>query len=141
MLHKFNCNICHRIYVDLEKFKKHQLKHDNEPEDLRNLHCPEPGCTAKFRKPYCLQMHKMKHSNEFPHPCADCTMVFRSSSEMNKHRVRKHKQPGLPVKRDRHPEEVSSTLVVMGTQFDDKAVTVEDNNFNYNVNLCKSGSI
>jgi hypothetical protein len=88
-------------------------------------------------------MHKMKHSNEFLHPCADCTMVFRSSSEMNKHRVRKHKQPGLPVKRDRHSEEVSSTLVVLvlGTQFDGKAVTEEENNFSYNVNLCKSGSI
>jgi hypothetical protein len=120
MSHKFNCDVCHKIFVNIEKFRQHKLKHDNEP-DLRNLHCSEPGCTAKFSKPYCLQMHKMKHSNEFPYPCTECTMVFRCSSGMNKHLVRKHNHPDCSVRRKKKDSEASST--VFAPQADEKLVT------------------
>ncbi|CAD5123607.1 DgyrCDS11935 [Dimorphilus gyrociliatus] len=78
----FICKICSKTFKDLTNAKTHQLSHS----DYRPFVCEEKTCKAEFKTKGALVRHWRRHTGAKPYVCDKCSMTFRESGALARHR-------------------------------------------------------
>ena len=78
----YYCSDCGQGYVKKDRLREHrEIIHLG----LRKFQCQQ--CSKTFTRDYCLKMHAVTHTNEFPYKCELCGKQYK---ETNKQRYKQH---------------------------------------------------